>query len=204
VIWLPEGTRSEHSEQQHFIEALQKDVEAQFGADLVTGDTESFKGAVYAALQKLEKPEPARAERNSDAPGATLVYLICDERDRPATIPLRKFLRGGGYEVKIPLFEGDAATVRQANQDLLSQCDAVLVFYGAGGEAWKRTIDSDLKRMKAYRGEKPLRASFVYLAEPATADKNDLIDLEEPNVINGFHGVTEMAMEPFLSELRRE
>jgi hypothetical protein len=204
VIWLPEGTGSEHSEQQHFIDALQKDAAAQFGADLVTGDTESFKGAVHAALQKLEKPEPAKAERSGDTPGGKLVYLICEERDRQATIPLRKLLRGGGYEVKIPLFEGDAATVRQADQDLLSQCDAVLVFYGAGGEAWKRTVDNDLKRMKAYRGEKPLRASFVYLAEPATPDKNDLIDLEEPNVLNGLHGATETAMEPFLSELRRE
>jgi hypothetical protein len=204
VIWLPEGTRSGHSEQQQFIEALQQDAQAQFGADLVTDDPESFKGAVHAALQKLEKPEPARAERIGDAAGAKLLYLICDERDRQATIPLRKFLRGGGFEVKIPLFEGDAATVRQANQDLLSQCDAVLMFYGAGGEAWKRTVDNDLKRMKAYRGDKPLRASFVYLAEPATADKNDLIDLEEPNLINGLGGITEAAMQPFLSVMRQE
>jgi hypothetical protein len=204
VIWLPEGTRSERSEQQRFIDALQQDAQAQFGADLVTADSESFKGAVRAALQKLEKPAPARTERNGDSPSAKLLYLICDEKDRQATIPLRKLLRGAGLEVKIPLFEGDAATVRQANQELLSQCDSVLTFYGAGGEAWKRTVDNDLKRMKAYRGEKPLPASFIYLAEPATADKNDLIDLEEPNLINGLQGVTTAAMEPFLSIVRQE
>jgi hypothetical protein len=204
VIWLPEGTRSERSEQQRFIDALQQDAQAQFGADLVTADSESFKGAVRAALQKLEKPAPARTERNGDSPSAKLLYLICDEKDRQATIPLRKLLRGAGLEVKIPLFEGDAATVRQANQELLSQCDSVLTFYGAGGEAWKRTVDNDLKRMKAYRGEKPLPASFIYLAEPATADKNDLIDLEEPNLINGLQGVATAAMEPFLSIVRQE
>jgi hypothetical protein len=204
AIWLPEGTRSEHSEQQRFIDALQQDAQAQFGADLVTSDSESFKGAVRAALQRLEKPEPAKTERNGDSPCAKLLYLICDERDRQATIPLRKFLRSAGLDAKIPLFEGDAATVRQANQDLLSQCDAVLIFYGAGGEPWKRTVDNDLKRMKAYRGDKPIPPAFVYLAEPATADKNDLIDLEEPNLINGLQGVTAAAMEPFLSLVRQE
>jgi hypothetical protein len=203
VIWLPEGTRSGHTEQQRFIDALQQDAQAQFGADLVTADSESFKGAVRAALQSLEKPEPARTERNGYSTGTMLLYLICDERDRQATIPLRKFLRGAGFDVKIPLFEGDAATVRQANQDLLTQCDAVLTFYGAGGEAWKRTVDNDLKRMKAYRGEKPVPPAFVFLAEPATADKNDLIDLEEPNLINGLQGVTAAGMEPFLSSVRR-
>jgi TIR domain len=204
VIWLPEGTSSGHAEQQRFIEALRQDAQAQFGADLVAGDIESFKGAVHAALRKLERPDPARAERNGNAPGAKLLYIICDEKDRQATIPLRKFLRGAGLEVKIPLFEGDAATVRQANQDLLSQCDAVLVFYGAGGEAWKRTVDNDLKRMKAYRGEKSLLANFVFLAGPSTADKNDLIELEEPNVIDGLRGIADAGMEPFLSEIRRE
>jgi hypothetical protein len=204
VIWLPQGTRSEHSEQQRFIETLQQDAQAQFGADLITDDPESFKGSVHAVLQKLEKPEPARTEHNGVSPSAKLLYVICDERDRQATIPARKFLRSAGFEVKIPLFEGDAATVRQANQDLLSQCDAALTFYGAGGEAWKRTIDNDLKRMKAYRGEKPLPTSYVYLAEPATADKNDLVDLEEPNLIDCRQGFTEAAMQPLLSALRQD
>ena len=83
--------------------------------------------------------------------------LICDERDRKATIPLRKFLKGQGLDVQIPVFEGDAATVRRNNQDLLTRCDAVIVFYGAGDESWKRTVESDLRKMKGYRGDRPLR-----------------------------------------------
>jgi len=200
VIWVPDGTTSQHVEQQSFIELLHKDAEAQFGADLITADLETLKSAVYAALQKLESPEPPKPE---PAGGAKLVYLICDERDRPATIPVRKFLRSAGLEVRIPVFEGDAATVRQANQDILTQCDAVMVFYGAGGEAWKRTVDSDLKKMKAYRGDKPLPAGSVYLGEPATGDKKDLIDLEEPNLINGLGGLQEAEMKPFLEALQR-
>ena len=43
VIWLPEGTHSEQAQQQAFIEALHQDAEAQFGADLITGDIEALQ-----------------------------------------------------------------------------------------------------------------------------------------------------------------
>jgi hypothetical protein len=198
VIWLPEGTRSEQPEQQAFIEALQKVADLQKGADLVTADLEVLKGVIHAALQKLEKPDPPIPEQMNSA---KLVHLICDQRDRPATIALRKFLKARGVEVEIPVFEGDAAKVQQANQDLLTRCDAVILFYGAGDEAWKRSVESDLKKMKGYRGEKPLLASYIYLAEPFTDDKKELIELEEPNLIKGLDGFSEAEMKPLLNIL---
>ena len=70
VIWLPEGTSSEQAQQQAFIEALHQDAEAQFGADLITGDLEDLKTSVHATLKKLEKPEPDQpAEQAAAADG---------------------------------------------------------------------------------------------------------------------------------------
>jgi hypothetical protein len=201
VIWLPEGTSPKQSEQQQFIEALQKNAQAQFGADLITSDIETLKNTVYAALRQAEKPVSVNGLTPGAADGVKQIYIICDERDRHNTIPLRKFLKGAGFDVKIPVFEGDAAALRQANQDVLAQCDVVMMFYGVGGEAWKRTVESDLKKMKGYRGEKPLPSTFVYLAEPATDDKKDLIDMEEPNLINGLEGFQPAPMKPFLDAL---
>ena len=62
------------------------------------------------------------------------------------------------------------------------------LFYGAGDEAWKRAIDNELKKMAGYRGGKPLPAMYTYLAEPRTSDKEDLIDMEEPGLIDGLGG----------------
>ena len=193
IISLLEGTRSESQVQQEFIDRLLKDAELQAGADLVTGEIEELKGAVHAALKKQQKPEPPAPERQ----GRRLIYLVCDERDRQATIPLRKFLKGQGCDVQIPLFEGDAATVRQNNQDLLGDCDAVLMFYGAADEGWKRSIESELKKAGAYRGGKPPLASHIYLAQPATESKKELIELEEPNLIDGLQGFPEAEMLKF-------
>jgi hypothetical protein len=199
VIWLPEDVHSEQPEQQAFIEDLQKVASLQRGADLVTDGLEDFKGVVHAVLRKLEDPAP---QTPPDVKTAKLIYLICDQRDRPATIPLRKFLKSEGIDAVIPVFEGDSATIRQANQDLMTRCDAVILFYGAGDEAWKRTVDNDLIKMKAYRDGKPLQANYVYLAAPATDDKQELVELEEPNLIKGLDGFKDSEMSTFLKLLK--
>jgi hypothetical protein len=202
VIWVPEGTQSKQVQQQAFIDALHQDAEAQIGADLITADIEGLKTAIHAILTKLEKPEPQLpAEQAAAADQAKLIYLICNEKDRKATIPVRKFCRGLGFEVAIPAFEGDATAVRESHQQLLTNCDAVILFYGAGDEAWKRTITNDLKKMASSRRSKPLLACYTYLADPRTSNKEDLIDMEEPNLINGFGDFSDAMMSAFVEAM---
>ena len=186
IIWAPKGTEPRSAEQEAFLRSLHGTAEAQFGADLITDDIETVKTAVREALKRLQKPEaPVRV---STAASSRLVYVVCDPRDRKETIPLRKLLQRAGFEVEIPVFSGDAATVRQANQELLAQCDAAVLFYGAGDEAWKRTVENDLRKAPAYRQDKPPMIRFTYLAQPATEDKADLIDVQQPDLINGLRG----------------
>jgi len=200
IIWLPAGTQSDSPRQQEFIDLMLRDAQAQLGADLITGDLEQLKAAIHAALKKIETPSPPPPKPAEGAEaGVKLVYVICDERDRKAAIPLRKFLKSQGLETNIPAFEGDAATVRQSNQDLLSTCHAAIVFYGAGDEAWKRSVDAELRKAGGYRTSKAALAPYTYLAEPATDDKTDLIDLEEPRLINCLYGFSEAALSDFVS-----
>jgi hypothetical protein len=200
IIWLPAGTKSDSPRQQEFIDLMLRDSRAQFGADLITGDLEEVKAAIHAALKKLETPPPPPPKPAEDAePGTKLVYLICDERDRKATIPLRKFLKSQGFETHIPVFEGDAATVRQSNQDLLSACDAAIVFYGVGDEGWKRSVDAELRKAAGYRTSKTSLAPYICLADPVTADKTDLVDLEEPRLINCLSGFSEAVIADFVN-----
>jgi hypothetical protein len=199
LIWLPIGTHSAFPDHQAFIDSLLQDQEAQFGADLITGSREAIKEAIRTALQKLEVQHH---QAPTETATSRLVYLVCDERDRKATIPLRKFLHCCGLECKIPVFEGDPAEVRKANQELLADCEAVLVFYGAGDEAWKRSVDAELRKAPSYRAGKPWTASYTYLSEPATEDKKELIHLEESNLIDGLSGFSTAAFEPFTRALQ--
>ena len=76
----------------------------------------------------------------------------------------------------------------------------MILFYGAGDEAWKRSVGSELKKAIAYRAARPL-ATYIYLAEPATASKQDLIEMEEPNLINGLQGFSDSEMLKFVSAM---
>jgi hypothetical protein len=201
LIWLPTSTQSQQQDQQQFIDSLHNDADAQFGADLITGDLETLKGAVHAAFAAAVRKQAAKS-RPEKADGLTpLVYLICDKRDRTETLPLRRYLIDQGMDVEIPVFEGNAAAVRQAHNDLLTQCDAVVVHYGAGDEVWRRTVVNDLRKLRSIR-ERPLRHIFTYLGLPASEDKDELTKLGDPNYLDGRNGFTESLLDPLVDRFR--
>jgi hypothetical protein len=203
IISLPDSIRTTDPRQQDFIDRLHRDAKAQFAADVIIADLEAVKAAVQAALARIENPPPveAAAAAASIGSGGRLVYLVCDERDRKATISLRRFLKEQGLEVQTPVFEGDAANVRNANQERLAQCDAVLVFHGVGTEAWKATVDGDMRKAAALRPGRAPPLVYTWLAEPCTAAKIDCIDMAESNVIDALQGFSEAAAAPFLKAL---
>jgi len=198
VISIPAGTSTNDTVHAALLEALHRDPNQQFGADVITADLQAVKAAVNAALARLEAPA---ATAPVESTGAPMVYAIFDERDRKATVPLRKALAARGVSVQIPVFEGDAAEVRTANQERLTQCDAVLVFYGAGTEAWKASVDSDVRRAAALRQGRPLHGVFTWLAEPSTAAKTDAIDMAEPGLIDGLQGFSDGLVEPIVAAI---
>ncbi len=202
IIWLPEGMRSDNPKQQAFIEALHRDANLQFGADLITASFEHLKAEIHRRLQQLQHPERPRVEvADAGSSGEKFIYLICTREDRSDTLPLRKALMKEGFSVEIPALEGDAAALRKVNERQLSQCDVVIVYYGAGDEAWKRSVDSDLKKLPSYRSGKPLRASFIYLAPPKTSDKEELVALESSNLFDASEGASDRPVAEFVETI---
>ncbi|MBX3606607.1 MAG: toll/interleukin-1 receptor domain-containing protein [Piscinibacter sp.] len=201
IVSLPEGLAPTDPRQQDFVKRLHGNAEVQFGADVIAADLEHVKSAVQAVLTRLENPPAPALAAPADAGGA-MVYLVCDERDRKATVPLRRCLKEAGLDVQMPVFEGDAAGVRQANQERLAACDAVLVFYGVGTEAWKASVDSDLRKAAALRPGRPAPQVFTWLAEPPSAAKADCLDMGEANLIDALQGFSEERAAPLAAALR--
>jgi len=200
IIWIPEGIAPTKDEQIQFIDLLQKDAGAQFGADVVTArEQETIKGTIHAALQKLEEKSPTVATQ-AKQDGRRMIFLIFDEKDMMSTAPLNKMLKAHGFDVAIPVFEGDAAVVRQTNQELLAQASGVLVFYGEGGAPWKSSIDAELRKLGGSRDGKVI---YTCLAGPETVAKQYLVATEEPNVLNCLPGISEQAVLPFLNAVDR-
>jgi hypothetical protein len=212
LIWLPAGTTSPHQGQQAFITSLSEDAEAQFGADLIAGDLEHLKAAIRTTVQKIKDAQQAHAagEEAHDAAAhdKKLLYLIHDVKDREsmATRPVRKLCEQLGFDVVTPPFDGDAAQITKFRQDALATCDALVLFYGAGDDLWKRAMDADLRKLAAYRRGKPLPTKLTYLAAPKTPDKAEMIDPGRQDLIDGLDGFSEAplsnALQTALAPLR--
>jgi hypothetical protein len=199
IIWLPAGVSGERAEQQAFIDALQRDAALQYGADLLRGDIEALKGAMHLTLRQLDTPAaPAAAAAPA---GQQVVHVLMSEADRPASVPLLKLLRAQGLLVTIPVFVGDAGALREANAQLLSGCDALILFYGAGDEVWKFHQQSELRKQGAAGSGGRRRSEWTCLAPPSTADKQMLQQLEEPNLIDALAGLPAATLQPLLAAL---
>ena len=204
LIWLEEGLEVHDRKQQQFIESLQSDAQAQRGADLLTGNIESLKSTLQHLLDSIENEVSTVEDTSTTADNESenhVLYLICTEADRKATVPLRKYLRDNGITVSMPAFQGVASEIRQSNQQLLTGSDTIMVFYGMGEEAWKRSIDTELRRLPAYLEGRQMPAVYTYLASPATCDKDDMVDMDEPGVINGIECLAEEQLDAIVRKL---
>ena len=200
IIWLPAGTKGERPDEQAFIDALQTDPALRSGADLLTGDVESLKGAIRDTLRKLAAPPPPPAAPGG---GALVVHLQCDEADRSAVAPLMKALRARGLVPTIPIFSGAASEMRAANQQLLLGCDRLLLFYGAGSELWKHHQLAALRKLAALNDRPALRETWIVLAAPNQGDKDLLVDSGEPRLLDLRAGIGDSALQPLWATLRQ-
>jgi hypothetical protein len=125
--------------------------------------------------------KPAPTSLGGAVSGAPLVYLIGTEADRRSSIPLRKALKEQGWDVAWPAVEGDASSVRLAHEQQLQTCDALVIFYGAGNDAWKRSVDADTRKILALIGRRV--PTWTVVAAPLSADKQDVLDMDETNTL---------------------
>ena len=169
---------------------------------MIPDDVEKLKEQIHAILERIEKASSTEASAAAD-PDQNLIYLICDKEDREDVLPLRKLLKDRGYDVKIPLFAGAAAEVDAKQRDMLTRCRAALIFYGKGDEGWKNAIDGDLMKSKAYRADKPPFKQLTYLAPPVTEEKREMLELQEPNLIDGLEGFSQSAIEALAQMLQK-
>jgi hypothetical protein len=97
-----------------------------------------------------------------------------------------------GFALHKPAFDGDAEEVRRTHEEHLAECDAVLIYYGSGTDAWKQSIDRDVKKAKGRGGGRKLRLVFTWAAALTRDDKDDLLaEGAAANLIDARAGVSQ-------------
>jgi hypothetical protein len=205
VVSLPADTVSKRPRHQQFLDAMHREANIQGDAELITSDLEAVKAAMHAALKQIEAPPPPPVTEVAPTPGAAVqalkLYVIFDKPDLPATGDLRDAL-GEHFKVLKPIFEGTPEAKREADKQRLTECDAVLVYYGAGTDGWMDSVLSEVEQAVAWRAGRPFRQVYQWVAGPPTDDKLDKLRKPRPNVINALEGVSTGLLEPVIKTLR--
>ncbi len=198
LIWMPEGLQAKEERQQNFIKYLKYDQTAQQGADLLETSIEELKTYIQDKLRPTVKPAAQPSSNANDGP--VRVYLICDTQDFDNIAPVEDYFYNQGYEVVLPIREGDEAEVREDHKESLLMCDAVVIFYGNTGEGWLRTKLRDLQKIAGYGRTKPMLAKGIYIGGPETPSKLRY-RTREALVMRNFAQFSAETLQPFIEQI---
>lgn len=203
LVWLLPNTQPEDSRQSNFINLLKNDSIAQAGADLLVASLEEVKFAIHEKLNKAAKKQEPSASSTASADGPARIYLLCDQKDleTDATRPLEDFLFSQGFDVILPVFEGDETQVRLDHQENLKTCNGVIVFYGQGNELWLRSKLRDFMKVAGYGRTTPLEPKAVYIAGPASQGK-ERFRSHEVMTINALAGFDASLLTEFVEKIK--
>jgi hypothetical protein len=200
MIWIAPDLQVDDERQRKFIERLQTDPAVHASAELLEVPLEDLKTLIYRKLAPPARPEKVTG---LSADELTRIYLICDRDDVDATATLTDHLFDQRYEVILPVFDEDEAQMLLDHEENLKTADAVLIFYGTANEVWLRRKLRELQRSARLGREKPWLARAIYVAAPATPQKQRLRTLEAAVLHESPSGFDAAAIEPFLTEIAK-
>jgi hypothetical protein len=162
-IWSSPGLQTEDPRQAEFIRALHEGSLGMHGTELLSGTVEQLKNLV---LKHLTTPPPTVPPVDQTPGTVKRIYLICDRQDEEAMEPLEDYLYEQGFDVKVPIFEGEEDSFLQMHQDNLKLSDGVIIYFGQASAQWAEMKLMDLLKAPGYGRVKPWLAQAVYLAPP--------------------------------------
>lgn len=210
-VWIPAGLDVEDERQQRFLDQIRTDDRIQAGADILETPFEEFRVTLNRRLREIrEQAEARRAAQQEttiggdtvDAPddGLRRIYLISDRRDESSPSPIADYLFDQGFEVILPVFDGDEAEIRRDHEENLSICDAVLFYYGEGNELWLRQKLREVQKSAAFGRQRPILLKAIYVAPPDSPSKQRF-RTREALVIDQRSEFDPAALSPFISQL---
>jgi serine/threonine protein kinase len=200
LIWLPPNLEIADERQKSFVDQIRNDPRMQRNCDLLETPLEDLKTFVHQILSPPRRVAEPRPQAPARGDGVKHVYLICDQRDLDDVSPLADALFERGFEVITPVFEGDEAEVREDHEENLRLCDAVLLYYGAGNELWLRRKLREVQKSAGMGRMQPIRAKGIWVAPPATAQKQRL-RTREAVIMNQPEEFSPGLLGPFVSTI---
>ncbi len=196
LVWIaPEALQPAERKQEEFLQRLRQVYAEKRGTELL--EQKPLEEMKTRLVEKLESPPPPPRP----SPEKQRIYLICEPDDVPSVKPIVDYLRRQGYQVDLPLIEGNEQERRQDHQDTLVWCDAVLIYSAGLRQAWLRAKQRDLWKAPGWGRTKRMAAQAIYIAGLPQSDTLENLS-DEFILVHGTAAFAPQSISGFLEQLR--
>jgi hypothetical protein len=161
LIWLSPNLSQLSDKQRLFIERINTDVDTQENTEILQMPIEDFKVILQEELMGRESFAEADAGRERR------VYIMHDRVDLEEARQLASLIQSNGFQIAMPVLEGDIMEVRKKHIENLINLDIALIFRGKVNEQWVRMKALDLVKAPGYGRKKPMIGKFIVTTSPA-------------------------------------
>lgn len=198
AIWIrKDADKGAGEQQQKLLRAVREFEKIPKGTPVMEG---ASSGAPINDLLELLRPARSTKPREAREAGPN-VYLICDAsvaEDRDFAFQLERAIEDKeGMQVVLP--QKDAPAAYEKHQQMLRDCDGVLLYRERAPENWFYQYFADIARAEKWLKRDPIRSKAILAAS------GDLTDLPAPpsvKLIGRGHPFSLDQIEPFLAPLR--
>ena len=168
IIWMPRGLAPTEERQAEYVKTLLADAEMQNGADVICDSLENLKQLLFERWKREAqlKASQVQSSRSVDADKIARLYLVHEQSDEEAVEAIEDLLYESGIEVILPEWEGNEADISRIHIQNLTDCDAVLVYYGNTAKSWVDIKLRELTKAVGYRDGRQISHRGVYIAPP--------------------------------------
>lgn len=199
AVWIRKGADETAGEQQRkLLDAVRNFDKIPKGTPLLEGTT--GRAPVHDLLELL-KPKPQAPADAAAAGAGVTVYLICDpsvDEDRDFAAALEESIERT-ERMRVLLPQKDVPSAHERHQQMLRECDGVLLYREKAPEPWFYQYITDVARAEKLLKRPPIRSKAILTTE------EDLGDLAAPasvRLIGRKNPFDFQALEPFLAPLR--
>ncbi len=192
LIWIAPRLIHMNETQKRFIETIKHDVEIQEGAEILETPLEDFKNVIREELIEAK-------DRKAPEPSGRNIYLLHEKQDAEEVKPYIELMKGQGFHVLMPGFDGEVTDQRQKHVENLRAFDAAIIYKGSGNEQWVRMKASDLLKAPGFGRKKPIVAKAILSAPGEISDSTDL-RTQDFRIIEGDSKYFQESLKSFCQE----
>jgi len=174
LIWIPQEINFADDKQQLLMDSFISNTESMNGADVLKIPIEEFKSLIKRELASI-KDEKGHSYFIPDADLSSNVgkniYVIVDAVDMSKCQPIVNHLKQNGFDVLLPMFEGDIMEVRSQHRSNLNACDSCLIFSDQVSEQWIKSKVLDILKAPGFGRKKNMVGKAIYMTTDIAIDR---------------------------------